>query len=179
MKNVSKVVQLFGRVSDKEEKHSDMDVNAFRTDLVRPALKVTDMWSMAAENLIVGTALTESDLSFVVQIKGGGALSFMQVEKATYIDCIRYLSRSDKKNIKQSILSACFMEIFPQHESLTWNIRLAILIARIKYWMIPERLPRHDDAAGLCNYYLQYYNTAKGKNTFERAVSHFIKACEK
>lgn len=157
---------------------STMDVEAFRVDLVRPALKVAGLWSEAAENLLVGTALVESGLKHVVQIKSGAALSFMQIEKPTYLDCIRYLKRPDKRNLKEAVLSACFIDVFPSHDAIIWNLRLAILMARIKYWMIPKKLPEPDDSAELCNYYLDYYNTHFGKSTFEKSIPHFIKACE-
>jgi hypothetical protein len=120
---------------------------------------------------MLGTALTESNLNALKQYGGGGALSWFQIEKETYYDVIRYLGTN--RELKDAVLSACYLETFPNFESLTWNIRLALYVARVKYWMQPEPLPAHDDAEGLCNYYLKYYNTCLGKATFERSIGFF------
>lgn len=151
-----------------------MDSQAFRIDLVRPALKVTNLWSMNSEAIILGTALVESNLDAVKQIGGGPALSFMQIEPATYIDVLRYLNRGDNKLLKERILTACYLDTFPEPDALTWNIRLAILIARVKYWMVPEPLPYFGDVEGMGRYWKRYYNTEQGAGT----IADFVKAWE-
>lgn len=172
---MSNVIQLYPK---QEPKSKDMDVTAFREDLIRPALKAANLWSQSAENLLLGTALAESELKVVKQFGGGPAVSFFQLEIETINDCVRYLSRYDKKLLKEKILTACYMDIFPPPDSATWNLRYAILMARIKYWMNPEPLPGHNSAVDLCKYYLGWYNTALGKGTIERAI-HFFRLAVK
>lgn len=154
-----------------------MDVTNFRMEIVRPALQLCGLWSEAAENLLVGTALAESNLSVVTQMGNGPGLSFFQIESETYNDVLRYLNRSDNKNLKDRILAACFMEVFPEAKCVTWNIRLAVLIARVIYWRRPEPLPDKNDYNQLCKYYLKHYNTYLGKATFEKAVGKFRESC--
>lgn len=169
---MGKVVNLFGATSATCATKDSMQVKSFRVDLVRPALKVTGLWSMSAEHLIVGTALAESGLDTVKQFNHGPALSFLQIEPATYLDIVKYLNRKSEK--KSAILSACYLDVFPQAVCLTWNIRLAILIARMIYWRVPEQLPHSSDIVGLAKYWKNYYNTNKGAGT----VEHFVKAWE-
>lgn len=166
---MSKIVNLFSRNEEVLEK---MDVNNFRMELVRPALQLCGLWSEAAENLMIGTALAESNLNVVTQFGGGPGLSFLQIEPKTYDDIIKYLNRNDNKQLKDRVLASCFMEYFPKAECLTWNIRLAVLIARLIYWRKTQPLPAVNDVKGLAEYWKIHYNTVKGKGTIE----HFIKS---
>ena len=167
---MSKIINLFSR--KEEEVLERMDVNNFRVEIVRPALQLCGLWSESAENLLIGTALAESNLNWVTQVGGGSGLSFFQIESDTYNDVVRYLFRSDNKKLKDRILSACFMEVFPEAKCLVWNIRLAVLIARLIYWRRPEPLPKADDIENLAKTWKSQYNSALGKGT----VEHFIKS---
>ena len=168
---MAQIINLFSR---KEEVLERVDVNNFRVEIIRPALQLCGLWSEAAENLLIGTALSESNLSVVTQFGNGPALSFFQIEPKTYDDVIRYLYRKDNKLLKDRILSACIMDIFPEAKCLTWNIRLAVLIARLIYWRSPKELPSANDVEGLAKMWKECYNTYKGKGTIE----HFIKCYE-
>lgn len=168
---MAEIIQLFQSGNTERKEH--MDVAAFRLDIIRPALKATNLWSDSAENLLLGTAIAESSLEVVKQIGGGPALSFFQIEPGTYNDCLRYLSTPRARKMKEVILSALFMDIFPSPECLTWNIRLSVLIARIKYWMHPDPLPRHDDPVKMAEYWKRHYNTEKGRGTTEHFISQW------
>ena len=144
-----------------------MDVKSFKTDIIRPALEITGLWSKPAENLLLGTALVESNLIFFKQKPEGPAVSFFQIEPETYKDVVRYLNRIDNARLKKSILSSCYIDIFPNVNALIWNLRLAVLIARVKYFMVREALPEYDDLDGLARYWVKYYN-AGGKGTVKR-----------
>jgi len=143
-----------------------IDPKHYRELVLRPTLQVIDMWSKSAENLYMIIPLAESNLTYLEQIGGGGALSLNQIEKITYYDSLDYLSRRD--DIKEKILSACFMEILPPFEAIVWNMRLSICIARLKFWRMPDPLPHHNDVDGMWHIYKTYYNTAEGDATPER-----------
>ena len=166
---MGKIVNLFSRNEEVLEK---VDVNNFRVEIIRPALMISGLWSESAENLLLGTALAESNLNLLTQMGGGCALSYFQIEPRSYDDVVRYLYRNGNLALKDRILAACMMEIFPEAKCLTWNIRLAVLIARLIYWRRPEPLPKADDIQGLARYWKRYYNTELGKGT----VEHFIKS---
>jgi len=131
----------------------------FRTLIVRPVLKELRMWSQAAENLVYGTALTESGLSYLKQMGEGPALGLWQMEPATFDDLRVYLARR----------SDLFQRVAPmaRHHPLrageiVGNLYLGCAMCRIHYWRVPERLPRHDDLPGLAAYWKRYYNTSLG-----------------
>lgn len=148
-----------------------MDVKAFRVDIIRPALEVTGLWSPSSENLLLGTSLVESGLQLVKQLGNGPALSFFQIEPKTYSDVIRYLKRADRKDLSDRIKSACFLDIYPEASSLAWNMRLAVLIARIRYKWVPEPLPEPDNILGMAEYWKRYYNTEKGAGTIDKYLT--------
>ena len=151
---------------EKEDKA--MEAQAFLEQIIAPTLKATGLWSLSAERLLLGTALAESGLRTVTQYGGGPALSFMQIEPATYNDVVKYINRRSKK--KATLLGALYMEVFPAHECLAWNMRLSVLIARMLYLRKVQPLPVADDITGMAHYWKAHYNTEHGKGT----VEHFI-----
>jgi hypothetical protein len=143
-----------------------IDPTHYRELVLRPTLQAVNMWSKSSENLYMIIPLVESNLTYLEQIGGGGALSLNQIEKATYYDCQKYLNR--RTDIKETILSACYLDIMPPFEAIIWNMRLSICIARLKFWRKPEPLPHHNNAKAMWEIYKMYYNTPKGDATPDR-----------
>ena len=139
--------------------------------VIRPALEELDMWSQSAENLILGTCAQESALGLYLKQIKGPALSIFQIEEATYNDIWRYLA--GKYDIGESILSSCNCDQMPEFEQIGWDLRLATMMCRIKYWMVPESLPDADDIEGLAAYWKKYYNTELGKGTEEEFIANY------
>lgn len=136
--------------------------------IVRPALHRLGLQSLAAERLLLGTALVESGLRHLKQIRGP-ALGFYQIEPATARDLtdnwLRF--RPDW---------AAKIELFvvpsqPRINQLVTNLTYATAIARLIYYRRPEPLPPADDLRGLAEYYKQYYNTPLGKGTPARFMA--------
>ena len=171
---MNNIVSLFSNESQSkiepqpDARAMNVEAQTFLEQIIRPAIKVTDLWSPSAEVLLLGTALAESGLRTVKQYDSGPAISFFQIEPNTYKDVVAYINR--KKEIKEKLLSSLYMDIFPYHECLTWNMRLSVIIARMLYWRVPSPLPRPNDIEGMARYWKKYYNTSKGKGTQE----HFI-----
>lgn len=139
--------------------------------VIRPALKETGTWSESAENLLLGTCAQESAMgTYLKQVKGP-ALSIFQIEEATYNDVWRYLA--GKYELGESILEACNCDQMPEFEQIGWDLRLATLVCRVKYWMIPEALPSYNDVDGLAAYWKKYYNTEAGKGTKEEFINNY------
>jgi len=106
------------------------------------------MYSEAAVNLMLGTALTESRLSALMQYGGGPALGFFQIEPLTLDDIYkRYLQREDKKELLGRVHQ--FMTARDIHEQVISNLPFAVIMARVRYWMVPEALPAYDDVEAL------------------------------
>lgn len=155
-----------------------MNLDQYDTYILVPALKVTNLYSPSAHVLMLGTILNESKLEYVEQLGPGTAMGFTQIESATHDDVKRYLSRWEKRTIKEFVLASCFYEGFPSDDALIHNMRYAVLIARVKYFMVPKELPEWNDSKGMAKYYKKYYNTSEGKadlDVAERIFADIIK----
>lgn len=144
-----------------------MDVSNFR-EIVRSSLQIIDLWSQSAENLLMGTALIESNCGHFIRQVNGPALGPFQCEEVTYCDVLRWLSRSNYSRLKKSCLAACYADTAFPFQALTWNFRWAAIIARLHYYRIEEPLPQADDVQGLALYWKKYYNTYEGAGNPER-----------
>ena len=54
--------------------------------VVKPALEKLGFWSLSAEELVLGTAIVESGLTYLKQHADGPALDLWQVEPTTHDD---------------------------------------------------------------------------------------------
>lgn len=148
----------------------------FRDHLLRPALQIVDMWQPNVEILLLGTCATESQFGhYLTQEKSGPALGIYQMEPNTYDDLLEnYLKRRD--NLRQKIFNACDIPLdsHPSAERMVWDLRFATLMARLKYWTIPEPIPDADDLSAIADYYVRYYN-AGGAATVEKFLLDYHK----
>ncbi|WP_425404641.1 hypothetical protein [Hwanghaeella sp.] len=141
--------------------------------VVRPALKTLDLWSPAAERLVLGTALVESNLDYIEQIGGGPALGFFQMEPDTANDIWRnYLAYRPDLLAKVMVLSVSDIDRTAQ---LAGNAYFGAALCRVHYFRVPAALPAVNDSAGLAAYWKQHYNTAKGAGT----PAKFLQALER
>jgi hypothetical protein len=150
-----------------------LDVSQFRRLIVAPVLKDLELWSKAAENLMIGTALQESRLTYLEQLGGGGALGPYQMEPATTNDIFhRYLPNTSRTHLHKEVLKM----VHPSEDivlAMIYNWRYATAMARIKYFMIPQRLPEADDIEGLAIYWKLFYNTPQGAGFPEEFISKY------
>ncbi len=136
-----------------------IDPLQFRLLVIRPALVRLGLWSLAAERLLLGTALAESWLGFLKQ-KPGPALGFYQMEPATHFDIWKnYLVYRPGLALKAKGLAAGL----PRAEQMAWNLFYATAMARLQYRRDKHALP--DDLVGLGAYYKRVYNTYAGKGS--------------
>ncbi len=147
-----------------------LDPDQFRKEVVRPTLEDIGLWSEAAEQLVVATALVESDLAYLCQIGGGPALGLYQIEPATHASVRRYLARKSKAPLRRRAdrLLACW----PSRDAqLISNLRYATAICRLIYWRRPEPLPAAGDARGLADYWKDHFNTRAGAGKPETFIA--------
>ena len=150
-----------------------LDVNQFKELIVVPVLRNLDLYSESAVNLIIGTAIIESDLKYLKQLHDGPAVSIMQIEPTTYHDIITRVV--DKySNLLNKIKVSCFVDSIPFDANwLIGNLNAAVAFARLKYYLDPEPLPKADDIQGLAEYYKRVYNTPNGSTAIEDAITIF------
>lgn len=153
-----------------------LNVLQFREYVVRPTLIHLALFSPAAENLLVGTALKESALFHLDQLTPGPGPAFgiYQMERATHDDIWdRYLSSFPPLAAKVASTAAPWPERVYQ---LHTNLAYATAMARIHYYRVRESLPAADDVLALGRYWKLHYNTPRGKGTVEEFVKAYGRA---
>ncbi len=164
-----------------------LNLDHFRRLVVRPACKAIYAWSPVAEDLLMGTALAESDLRHLEQLGGGPALGLFQIEPRTEIDVwgTYLLYRQERAELVLATLGGTkpppgdWTHEFlfgwrPDAEQLATNLIYSAIIARLIYLRRPEPFPIRGDVPGLASYWKQWFNTPLGKGT----EAHFIELYE-
>lgn len=154
-----------------------IDALQLRHEIIRPTLKHLDSvipYSMAAENLLMGTCAQESRMGqFLVQLDNGPAKGIFQMEPATHIDIWKnYLDYSSRDEIADAITSLSG-EAMTNDMLLTGNFYYATAMCRVHYCRVPMALPEEDNVEQLAHYYKLYYNTPEGKATVEEFIENY------
>lgn len=151
-----------------------LHIQQFRTTVVRPVLQAVGVHSPAAEHLVLGTALQESNLHYLRQLGDGPALGLYQMEPATHDDIWQnYLAY--REGLRDRV-SSFLVEGRDRAEQLVWNLAYATVMCRVHYLRVPAPLPDAADIRGLAVYWKQHYNTPLGRGTPEEFVEKFEKA---
>lgn len=138
----------------------------FRRLVVRPVLEHLGLWSLAAERLLIGTALVESRLIYLEQLPAGPALGVFQMEPGTNLDIWQhYLAFRPARAAKVWAFAG---GVLAREREMIGNLNYATAMARIHYLRVPHPLPDAEDFDGLGAYWKNYYNTVAGKGSVER-----------
>ena len=156
-----------------------MNVLDFRDLIIKPTLDELAkaeprIRSKAAIALLFGTALCESELTFLRQrVKGGfgPAVSLFQIEPATHKDVKRYLNER-RRDLAERVFGLATITD-PDDFEVATNLRYATGIARVKFWMDSEPLPYADNIRGLASIYKRVWNTELGKATPQRFIDFY------
>ena len=146
-----------------------LDIKQFRELVIRPALEALHLWSEAAEELVLGTALQESGLRYLEQIGGGPAMGLWQMEPATHNDIhANFLAyRGDLSSRLNSLA------VVPNAMSMVGNLWYGAAMCRIHYLRVPQALPKAGDLDAQAVYWKAHYNTHKGKGTTAEYVANW------
>jgi hypothetical protein len=156
-------------------------VNAeqIRRLVIQPALQtLSDMtpckYSEVAENLLIGTCATESNMGrFIKQHPTGPACGIFQIEPAT---AASILDNFVKFRPAFKTVIDHFMTSEPLPQQLITNLSLQVVIARLVYYIKPQPLPTNaHDIHELGNYWKAHYNTAAGKGTAQKFVDDYAR----
>ena len=130
---------------------------------IRPALVSIGLHSVAAEELLLGTAIVESQLVHRRQIGGGPALGLFQMEPDTHHDIwMNYLSNPQFKGLAARV----GLLVVPYKDNLTaleHGDTYAAAMARIRYKRVKDPLPKSGDVKAMAGYWKTHYNTRKGR----------------
>lgn len=155
-----------------------MNSEQVRMLVIRPALetlgKMTPCkYSAAAENLLMGTAATESNMGrYIRQYPTGPACGIFQIEPAT--------AESIMANfVKFRPAFADAVEHFstgePLAQQIVTNLSLQVVLARLVYYPKTQPLPDATDLHGLGAYWKAHYNSLLGKGTAQKFVDDYAR----
>lgn len=120
-----------------------------------PSVPLSDV----AVCLLMGTAAQESRLgTFLRQCGGGPALGVFQMEATTF-DWLR-------NKYPQYLRGR-------QAAELEWDLKLGIVAARLRYFVVPEAMPQSSSPGVLAAYWKQHYNTPAGGGKIEDFVRNY------
>jgi hypothetical protein len=122
---------------------------------IRPALVSIGLWSRAAEQLLLATAIQESRLFYRRQINGP-ALGFFQMEPRTHDDIwTNFLAYRKELASKVEALMDDGADKLGQLER---NDRYAAAMARVHYYRYPDPIPELGDIEGMAELWKRRYN---------------------
>ena len=147
-----------------------MNIGQVRVFVVRPALKQIGLWSEAAEELVMGTAMQESGFVHVRQLarrdgRRGPARGLFQMEPATHRSLWRHFLAYRKSLGKRVLELSVLNKPIPSVDELIFNLSYAAAMCRVKYYRIREPLPNAGDIREMARQYKRYYNTPAGAGT--------------
>jgi len=146
-------------------------------NLIEITLKNIDLYSDSAVELLMGTAAQETHLgqAGLVQRGGGPAKGIFQMEPITEKDLWDRIIKK-RPMLESKIIRTCKVN-GPNELHMTGNIVYQIIMTRIKYWIIPKKLPDSGDVKGMAKYWKDYYNTYLGKGKPEEFIHNYKKYC--
>jgi len=137
---------------------------------IRPALQRLNLWTAAAEELLLGTAIVESDLIHRRQFGPGPARGLFQMEPRTHNDIWANFLKY-KPALAQAVGSLLSSQNSDRLVELERNDRYASAMARVHYLRVSVALPRAGDVLAMAAYWKDHYNTWKGKGKKEKYVA--------
>lgn len=143
--------------------------------LIKETLADIGLYSLNAENLIMGTFAQESNFKYVRQLGGGPALGYGQMEPATFNDIVVKFLRYKPELMGRIMKASGVVTLEP--EMLVDNKKLMICMTRIHYLRVKEPLPSNKDIWSMGEYYKKYYNTRKGEVTIKEFVENYKRYC--
>jgi hypothetical protein len=156
-----------------------LDPSSFRNLIIDPTLKKMKLYSEVASNLLLGTALQESRLHHLKQIRGP-ALGLYQVEPTTHHDLyVNYINNKPHVAVRLDQINFRALwnnwDNWPSDELLITNLEYATAICRLIYFRRPEPLPSDPgDIQGLAEYWKRHYNTNSGAGTAIQYKSSYL-----
>ena len=152
-----------------------LDVEQFRDCVIKPSLQAIGLYSLPAEQLLLGTAVQESRLTYLKQLNGP-ALGIYQMEPNTYNDIWdNYLKYNSSLATKIGFHTLDKTDV----NELVINLDYATIMCRLQYYRQSEKLPEKNDIEGFAMYWKKYYNTEKGKGTIPEFYNHYKEYVEK
>lgn len=149
-----------------------INIGQFRHFVLVPTLEALGLHSIAAEQLLMGTAMQESGFKHLRQLphndgRRGPALGFFQMEPRTHDDIWKNWLQY-RQPLAERVEKFMVNGDSPDSAETLHNLPYATIMARLLYRRIPAALPGSGDVSGLAAYWKQHYNTPLGAGTVEQ-----------
>jgi hypothetical protein len=154
-----------------------LDLQQFADFIIGPVLETLKIPQQgAATQLLLGTAMVESNLKYIRQLDHGPALGVYQMEPATHDDVYNnYLRYNSELGAEVMALS-----IEGQAEEMIGNMFYATAMCWMQYNRFRKitPLPAYGEYIVMANYHKKYYNTAKGHTDVIQSAKIFKQIVE-
>jgi hypothetical protein len=141
--------------------------------LIKSTLSPLNLYSAAAEELLMATCAQESGLGTYRRQLSGPAIGIFQMEPETFNDIwTNYLAYHTTLAAEVTALATTSP---PRPVELATNDPFAIAMCRVHYLRAPGALPAATDLAGLWSYYKAHYNTPLGAATQQQFYANYHK----
>lgn len=151
-----------------------INIKQLREYIVKPFLTSSGLYSLSAEQLLLGTCAVESETGTYIHQVSGPALGIYQMEPFTHQDIwVNYLNA--RPDLHKRILYACHYVTRPDDSALIHNLGYATLMARVKYLRSPKALPQPGDVYGMAKMWKDIYNTAGGAGTVDKFQDYYLR----
>jgi hypothetical protein len=148
----------------------------FRALIIKPSLIEIGLYSEDAEEILIATLAHESKGgTYLAQVKGP-ALGPFEMERPTFNYVWTDVSRTNP-TIIDTILKSVGRDTSDFPSIMVYNLKFATQMARLRYFVVPKKIPSKDDLDGMWEMYKTYYNSSKGDATkleFVNDYYHFI-----
>jgi hypothetical protein len=163
-----------------------IDLSQWKSTLVKPVLtsfatatglsgKIDATWAI---NQIVGTTKESGGCTYLVQLNGGPAVGFYQMEPATHDDIwLNFLKYQPKlTSALEQVVGRTTMGV-GSAEEMVGDLTYATLMCRIDYYRSPLAAPANT-AVALAGYHKQIYNSALGASVVADDISYYQQAID-
>jgi hypothetical protein len=139
--------------------------------LIKSTLLPLNLYSPAAEELLMATCAQESLMGKYRHQVNGPAIGIFQMEPGDFNDIwqnfLKYQSRLGDE------IAALASTQPPRPIEMQDNDPFAIAMARVHYYRVPHPLPDPSNLEALWTYYKTYYNSMLGAATREQFVTNY------
>lgn len=143
--------------------------------VIQPALNGLGLYSKEAEEMLISICAQETQDGFYLKQTVGGkdaALGIFQMQPETHESLWENIL-STNKDLKVKLMQLTGYLIRPKPDVMIYNLLYAAAMARIFWVRIEAPMPSVDDIEGRWNLYKKYWNTPKGKATYEEFVANY------
>jgi hypothetical protein len=151
-----------------KKQNMSINIKHFQQFIVQPTLQIIGINSKGFEQLIICTAITESNLEFLQQHNNGPAKGLFQMEDATHDDIwnnfLKYKPDLAKK------ITAFLLPNTIKNQQIYGNLYYATAMCAAHYLRFLKTMPEADNLAMLAKIWKSFYNTKLGKGTEQNFI---------